>query len=144
LIQVNMAHSHSDLICRLMGSFKEETSMRKPALVLTAAATLALSTVMEPSPAQARYWGYGGWGAGLVGGLVAGAVIGGIASSAYGYGPYGYYGGYPAYYGGYYPAYYGGYYPAYYGGYYPGYYGGYAYRRPYYGYRRVYAPRYAY
>ena len=107
--------------------------MRKSALVLAASATLVLSAVTAPSPAQARYWGhgYGGWGAGLVGGLIAGAVIGGIASSAYGYGPYGYYGGYPAYYGGYYPAYYGGYYPAYYGGYYPGYYGGY-YRRPYY------------
>ena len=36
------------------------------------------------------------------------------------------------------------YYPAYYGGYYPGCYDGTVYRRPYYGYRHVYAPRYGY
>ena len=108
--------------------------MRKPALVLVTAATLAMAAVASPSPAHARYYGHG---AGIVGGLVAGALIAGIASSAYGYGPgFGY--------GGYYPAYYGGYYPAYYGGYYPGYVGGYVYRRSYYGYRHVYAPSYAY
>ena len=99
---------------------KEETPMRKPALVLVTAAALAMVAVASPSPAHARYYGYG---PGIVGGLVAGALIAGIASSAYGYGPgYGYYGGY-------YPGYYGGYYPAYYGGYYPEYYGGYVYRR---------------
>ena len=106
--------------------------MRKLALVFATAATLAVTAVATLSPAHARYYGYG---PGIFGGLVAGALIAGIASSAYGYGP-GYYGGYPAYYG--------GYYPAYYGGYYPGYYGGYVYRRPYYGYRHIYAPRYAY
>ena len=96
--------------------------MRKLALVLATAATLAVTAVAAPSPAHARY----GWGPGIFGGLVAGALIAGVASSAYGYGPYGYGGG------GYYPAYYGGgYYPAYYGGYYPRYYGGYAYPRPY-------------
>jgi len=114
--------------------------MRKLALVLATAVTLAVTAVAAPSPAHARYYGHHG-GAAIFGGLIAGAMIAGIASSAYGYGPgYGYYGGYyPAYPA--YPAYYGGYYPAYYGGYYPGYYGGYV-RRPYYGYRRVYAPRY--
>ncbi len=108
--------------------------MRKLALVLTTAATLAVTVVATPSPAHARYYGYG---PGIFAGLVAGALIAGIASSAYGYEPgYGYYGGF-------YPAYYGGNYPAYYGGYYPGYYGGHIYRQPYYGYRHVYAPRYA-
>ena len=80
--------------------------MKKLALVLATAATLAVTVVATPSPAHARYYGYG---PDIFGGLLAGALIAGIASSAYGYGPgYGYYGGYyPAYYGGYYPAYYG-------------------------------------
>ncbi len=87
--------------------------MRKAPLVLALAATLGLTAVTAPSPAEARH----GFFPALAGGLVAGALIGGLASSAYAYGPYGYYGGYaPAYYGGY-PAYYGGYAPAYYGGY---------------------------
>jgi hypothetical protein len=96
--------------------------MRKAALIVATAATLAVAAVGTPAPAEAR----GGFGPGLFGGLVAGALIGGLASNAYGYGPgYGYYGGYgPGYYGGYAPAYYGGYAPAYYGyGYRPAYYG---------------------
>jgi hypothetical protein len=101
-----------------------EHQMRKLALVLVTAATLGVSTVAAPAPAEAR----GGFGAGLAGGLVAGAVIGGLASSAwgYGYGPgYGYYGPGYGYYGhGYGPAYYS-YAPAYYG--YGPYYRSYAY-----------------
>ena len=75
--------------------------MRKRALVLAAAVTLAVTAVATPSPAHARYYSHGG--AAIFGGLVAGAMIAGIASSVYGYGPgYGYYGGYyPAYHGGY-------------------------------------------
>jgi hypothetical protein len=127
-------------------------TMKKTALVLATVATLGLSAVTAPAPAEAR----GGFGRGLAGGLIAGALIGGIASSAYGYGPgYGYYGdpGY-GYYGGGYSGYYGGgYAPAYYGGYAPGYYGGYStayygddYAPAYYGYRyrRVIRPAYAY
>ncbi len=75
--------------------------MRKLALVLATAATLAVAAVGTASPAHARYYrhGYYGYGPGIVGGLVAGAMIAGIASDAYGYGPeygpgYGYYGGY--------------------------------------------------
>jgi hypothetical protein len=104
--------------------------MRKAAMALAAAATLGLSTVAAPVPAEARHFGHG-FGPALAGGLIAGAVIGGLASSAYAYGPgYGYYGGYsPAYYA---PAYYGGYYddygPAYYG----------------YPYRRVIRPAFAF
>jgi hypothetical protein len=118
--------------------------MKKAVLALTTAATIGVSALVTPSPAQA--WRGGGWGAGLAAGLIGAAVIGGIASSAYAYGPgYGYYGG-PgySYYGGYAPAYYGyapayyGYAPAYYGGYRPAYYG------PVYGYRRVIRPAYAY
>ena len=111
--------------------------MKKAALALATAATIGVSALVAPSPAQA--WRGGGWGPGLAAGLIGAAVIGGIASSAYAYGPgYGYYGG-PGYgyYGGYAPAYYGGYAPAYYGGYRSGYYGG-----P--GYRRVIRPAYAY
>ena len=57
--------------------------MRKFALVLATAATLAVTAVATAPPAHARYYGYG---PGIVGGLVAGALIAGIASSAYGYG----------------------------------------------------------
>ncbi|SHK66175.1 hypothetical protein SAMN05444321_0230 [Bradyrhizobium lablabi] len=111
--------------------------MRKAALTLATAATIGVSALVAPSPAQAWRGGGWGWGGGLAAGLIGAAVIGGIASSAYAYGPgYGYYGGYaPAYYGGYAPAYYNyGYAPAYYGGYRSGYYAG-----P--GYRRVIRPR---
>src|ERR1700738_5698145 len=93
--------------------------MKKAVLALVTAATIGITALMAPSPAQAWRGGWGGgWGAGLAGGLIAGAVIGGIASSAYAYGPgYGYYGG-PGYgyYGGPAYGYYGGYAPAYYGG----------------------------
>src|ERR1700731_294894 len=95
------------------------SDMKKAVLALATAATIGVTALVTPSPAQAWRGGWGGWGPGLAGGLIAGAVIGGIASSAYAYGPgYGYYGGYaPAYYGGYAPAYYGGgYAPPYYGG----------------------------
>src|SRR5258705_4349834 len=78
--------------------------MKKAVLALVTAATISITALMAPSPAQA--W-RGGWGPGLAGGLIAGAVIGGIASSAYAYGPgYGYYGG-PGY------GYYCGYCPPY-------------------------------
>src|SRR3984885_13172314 len=73
--------------------------MRKSVMAIATAATIGVTALVAPSPAQA--W-RGGWGPGLAGGLIAGAVIGGIASNAYGYGPgYGYYGG-PGY------GYYGG------------------------------------
>jgi hypothetical protein len=69
----------------------KDFTMRKAALILATAATLAVTAVATPAPAEAR----GGFGPGLFGGLVAGALIGGFASNAYGYGPvYGYYGGY--------------------------------------------------
>jgi hypothetical protein len=121
---------------------REASDMKKAVLALATAATIGVTALVAPSPAQA--W-RGGWGPGLAGGLIAGAVIGGIASSAYAYGPgYGYYGG-PGYgyYGGYGPAYYGGYAdygghaaPAYYGGYAPAYYDyGYAPAYYYRGYR---------
>src|ERR1700694_683038 len=104
-----------------------ERTMRKTALILAAAATLAVT-----APAEARGFGHGGFhhggfGPGLAGGLIAGGVIGGLATSAYGYGPYGYY-GYGPYYDDYAPAYYSGYAPVYYG----------------YTYRRVVRPAYAY
>ena len=123
--------------------------MRKAPLVLAAAAILGLTAVTAPSPAEARYYGRGGFFPAVAGGLIAGAVIGGLASNAYAYGPgYGY-GGYGSgYYGGYAPADYGGYYG---GGYAPAYYGG-GYATSYYDepyapvvrYRRVVRPAYAY
>ena len=118
--------------------------MRKAPLVLALAATLGLTAVAAPSPAEA-HWRGGGFFPAVAGGLLAGALIGGLASNAYAYGPgYGYYG--PRYYGGYAPAYYGGYG---YGGYAP-YYGGYAtryYSEPYVPvvrYRSVVRPAFAY
>lgn len=97
--------------------------MRKIALALATAGTLAVASITAPTPAEARGW----FGPAVVGGLAAGALIGGLAASSYGWGwgpAYGYYGGYaPAYWGGYAPAYdayaydYDTYYPGYYGGY---------------------------
>jgi len=114
--------------------------MRKSVMAIATAATIGVTALVAPSPAQA--W-RGGWGPGLAGGLIAGAVIGGIASSAYAYGPgygyyggpgYGYYGGYARAYGGYARPYYnGGYAPAYYGGYRSSYYAPAYYRPGYYG-----------
>jgi hypothetical protein len=102
--------------------------MKKAAVVLSAAAVIAMTTVTIPTPVEAR--GGRGWGPGIAGGLIAGALIGGLASSAYGYGPgYGYYGPGYGYYGGEAPVYYGGYGPTYYGGYGHPYYGGYGYNR---------------
>jgi hypothetical protein len=60
--------------------------MKKAVLALATAATIGVTALVTPSPAQAWRGGWGGWGAGLAGGLIAGAVIGGIASSAYAYG----------------------------------------------------------
>src|SRR5256885_16702999 len=69
--------------------------MRKAAMALAAAATVGLTTVAAPAPAQARHFGHG-FGPALAGGLIAGAVIGGLASRAYAYGPgFCYYGGSP-------------------------------------------------
>jgi hypothetical protein len=102
--------------------------MKKAAVVLSAAAVIAMTTVSIPTPVEAR--GGWGWGPGIAGGLIAGALIGGLASSAYGYGPgYGYYGPGYGYYGGDAPVYYGEYGPTYYGGYGHPYYGGYGHNR---------------
>ena len=54
--------------------------MRKAALTLATVATLGVTAVAAPAPAEAR----GGFGPGLAGGLIAGALIGGLASNAYG------------------------------------------------------------
>ena len=69
--------------------------------VLVTAATIGITALVTPSPAQARR---GGWGASPTGGLIAGTVIGGIVVGVPALGPgYCYYGpGYryaPAYYG---------------------------------------------
>jgi hypothetical protein len=57
--------------------------MKRAALVLATVATLGVTAVAAPAPAEAR----GGFGPGLAGGLIAGALIGGLVSNAYGYGP---------------------------------------------------------
>ena len=77
--------------------------MRKIILAAATAATLAVTAVAAPAPAEARG---GRIAAGIIGGLAGAANLGGLATNGYGYGPgYGYYGA-PAYYGQ--PAYYGG------------------------------------
>lgn len=93
--------------------------MKRTAIALATAGTLAFTAIAAPAPAEAR----GGFWPGLAGGLIAGAVIGGVASTAYGWGPgYGWgYGWEPAAYSwgpgyAYAPAY--RYAPAYYGGWY--------------------------
>ncbi len=71
----------------------EASEMKKTALALATVATIGVSALVAPSPAQAWRGGWG-WGGGLAAGLIGAAVVGGIASSAYAYGPgYGYYGG---------------------------------------------------
>jgi len=148
-----LAGNYGRLSLEVLRKTGKASDMKKAVLALVTAATIGVTALMAPSPAQAWRGGWG-WGPGLAGGLIAGAVIGGIASSAYAYGPgYGYYGG-PGYgyYGGYAPGYYGGgYAPAYSYGYVPAYYGVYRssyYAPAYYGprYRRPYAyyggPRY--
>jgi hypothetical protein len=53
--------------------------MKKTALALATAATIGVSAMVAPSPAQAWRggWGWGGWGGGLAAGLVGAAVVGG-------------------------------------------------------------------
>lgn len=73
--------------------------MRKIILAAAAAATLAVTAVATPQPAEARG---GRIAAGVIGGLAGAAILGGLATNGYGYGygpGYGYYGA-PAYYGG--------------------------------------------
>ena len=80
--------------------------MKKAVLVLATAATIGITALVTPSPAQAWRGGWGGWGAGPAGGVIAGTVIGGIVAGVPARGPgYCYYRGpsdyYPrgAYYG---------------------------------------------
>jgi hypothetical protein len=76
-------------------------AMRKTLMALAAVATLAVSAVAAPAPAQAQRY----LGAAIAGGLIGGAIVGAAASPYYyGYGP-GYYAPPPP------PGYYGG--PAY-------------------------------
>ena len=60
--------------------------MTKTLMTLAAAATLAVSAIAAPAPAEARG---GAVAAGVIGGLAAGAIIGSAASHPYGYGYYG-------------------------------------------------------
>ena len=71
---------------------------RKTLTALAAAATLGLSAVATPQPAEAHGSG-GALAAGIIGGLAAGAIIGSAAAQGPYYGP-GYYAPAPAYYGG--------------------------------------------
>jgi hypothetical protein len=75
-------------------------AMRKTLMAIAAIATLAVSAVAAPAPAQAQR----GVAAGVAAGLIGGAIVGGAIASQNGYygpgyyGPgYGYYGGGPAY-----------------------------------------------
>ncbi len=58
--------------------------MKKIVLAIATAATLAVTAVAAPAPAEARG---GRVAAGVLGGLAAGALIAGAASGAYAYGP---------------------------------------------------------
>ena len=73
--------------------------MKKAVLVLATAATIGITALVTPSPAQA--W-RGGWRAGRTGGLITGTVIGGILVGVPAYGP-GYCYRAPGYYSGYGP-----------------------------------------
>ncbi len=82
----------------------QKIGARKIVLAVGAAATVAVTALAAPAPAEARGGRIAaGVGLGILGGAIAGAAI---ANSGGYYGPgYGYYGG-PGY--GYAPAYYGG------------------------------------
>src|SRR3954447_23062142 len=69
-------------------------AMKRTLMAIAAAATLAVSTLVAPAPAQAQR----GVAAGVAAGLIGGATVGGAIASQNGYygGP-GYYGGGPAY-----------------------------------------------
>jgi hypothetical protein len=75
-------------------------AMTKTFMALAAAATLVVSAVAAPAPAQAQRW-VPGVAAGLIGGAIVGGAI--ASQNGYYYGPgyygpgYGYYGGGPAY-----------------------------------------------
>ena len=78
--------------------------MKKAVLVLATAATIGITTLVTPLPAEARRGGWGGW-RDPARGVVAGTVIGGIVARGPAHGPgYCYYRGPVDYYdrGGYY------------------------------------------
>jgi hypothetical protein len=56
--------------------------MKKALIAFAAAATLAVSTMSAPTPAEARNNG-GAVAAGIIGGLAAGAIIGGAVANSY-------------------------------------------------------------
>ena len=56
--------------------------MKKALIAFVAAATLAVSTMSAPTPADARNRG-GAVAAGIIGGLAAGAIIGGAVANSY-------------------------------------------------------------
>jgi hypothetical protein len=56
--------------------------MNKVLIALAAAATIAVSTMAAPTPADARNRG-GAVAAGVIGGLAAGAIIGGAVANSY-------------------------------------------------------------
>ena len=60
------------------------SDMKKAVLVLATAATIGVTVLVTPSPAQA--W-RGGWGAGPAGGVIVGTVIGGIVAGVPARGP---------------------------------------------------------
>lgn len=54
--------------------------MKKAVLTLVTVAAIGFTVLAAPSPAEARWRG---WGPGIAGGLIGAAVIGGLASIAY-------------------------------------------------------------
>ena len=62
--------------------------MKKTLIALAGAATIALSAITAPTPAEARG---GALAAGIIGGLAVGAIVGGAVASPYYYGPGPYY-----------------------------------------------------
>jgi hypothetical protein len=88
---------------RLPGGLKirelgKASDMKKAVLVLATAATIGVTALVTPSPAQA--W-RGGWHARPTGGLIVGTAIGGILVGVPAHGPGYCYRG-PGYYGAYY------------------------------------------
>ena len=63
------------------------SDMKKAVFVLATAATIGITALVTPSPAQAWRGGWGGWRAGPTGGLIAGTVIGGIVAGVPARGP---------------------------------------------------------
>src|SRR5882672_3833979 len=88
IIQVKCGTFGGDGLLRPLPLLQKGEAMRKTLMAIAAIATLAVSAVAAPAPAQAQR----GVAAGVAAGLIGGAIVGGAIASQNGYYGPGYYG----------------------------------------------------